>query len=113
MKPNKNEKGGTMKKRYHPAVKDLKNDYDKGKLSRREFIRYATLLGVSAMGAAQIAGVSLFSKPAYAAGVKRGGTLRIAGPVAKMTHPAQFSWVTPSNQYCSCSPGESTLYKSL
>ena len=33
-----------------------------------------------------------------AADIKRGGTLRIAGPVHKVTHPAQFSWITPTNQ---------------
>ena len=87
-----------MEKKSHPAVKDLKSDYDKGKLSRREFIRYVTLLGVSAVGATQMAGISIFSRPAHAASVKRGGTLRIAGSVMKMTHPAQLSWVTPSNQ---------------
>ncbi|THB76795.1 MAG: ABC transporter substrate-binding protein [Desulfobacteraceae bacterium] len=87
-----------MERQDHPSVQDLKSDFEKGKLSRREFIRYAALLGVSAVGATQMAGLSLFSKPAHAASIKRGGTLRIAGPVQKMTHPAQFSWVTPSNQ---------------
>ncbi|MCG8616070.1 MAG: ABC transporter substrate-binding protein [Desulfobacterales bacterium] len=87
-----------MAKECHPGINHLKRDYAKGKLSRREFIRYAALLGVSAVGAAQMTGLSLFTRPAHAGAVTRGGTLRIAGPVSKMTHPAQFSWVTPSNQ---------------
>lgn len=87
-----------MKKQFHPAVNDLRSDCEKGKLSRREFIRYATLLGVSAAGATQMAGLSMFTDKAHASAIKRGGVLRIAGPVAKITHPAQLSWVTPSNQ---------------
>lgn len=30
--------------------------------------------------------------------MKRGAKLRIASPVHKVTHPAQFSWISPSNQ---------------
>jgi peptide/nickel transport system substrate-binding protein len=33
-----------------------------------------------------------------AGGPVRGGTLRMASEVQKVTHPAQFSWVAPSNQ---------------
>jgi peptide/nickel transport system substrate-binding protein len=87
-----------MEKKIHPAINSLKNDFEKGTLSRREFIRYATLLGVSAATATQMAGISLFPKSANATAIKRGGTIRIAGPVQKITHPAQFAWVTPSNQ---------------
>ncbi len=37
-------------------------------------------------------------RKAAAASVSRGGKLRIASPVHKVTHPAQFSWISPSNQ---------------
>lgn len=86
-----------MSAKMHPAVKDLKSDFDKGKMDRREFIRFATLLGLSATAACQLAGFALPGK-ASASGIKRGGKLRIAAPVHKMTHPAQFSWICPSNQ---------------
>ena len=87
-----------MKKNgIHPAVHELKNDLDKGKLTRREFLRTATLLGMSAVAASQMAGLAL-PKKVFAAKPKRGGTLRVAAPVQKVTHPAQFSWLTPSNQ---------------
>jgi peptide/nickel transport system substrate-binding protein len=42
-----------MKKieKIHPAIYDLKVDMDKGKITRRQFLRYATLLGMSAVTA--------------------------------------------------------------
>ncbi|MBU2643071.1 ABC transporter substrate-binding protein [bacterium] len=87
-----------MARENHVLVDDLKHDLDKGRISRREFIRYAALLGVSATAATQMAGMMVFPSTAAAAAVKRGGALRIAAPVHKVTHPAQFSWISPSNQ---------------
>ena len=83
--------------KIHPAVFELKEDLDKGKLSRREFLRYAALLGVSAAAASQMAGL-IVPRRAFGARIKRGGTLRVSGAVQKVTHPAQFSWTEPSNQ---------------
>jgi len=80
-----------------PAIHELKDDVDKGKLTRREFLRFATLLGMSAVAASQMAGLAMPRK-VFAATPKRGGTLRVAAPIQKITHPAQFSWLTPSNQ---------------
>ena len=40
--------------KVHPAVEALQNDLRQGKISRRSFIRYATLLGLS-FGAATVA----------------------------------------------------------
>jgi peptide/nickel transport system substrate-binding protein len=84
------------KQTLHPAIYDLKVDMDKGKITRRDFLRYSTLLGMSAFAASQMAGLSL-AKKALAAKPKRGGVLKVAGQVQKITHPAQFSWVAPSN----------------
>jgi peptide/nickel transport system substrate-binding protein len=96
-------------KNLHPAVPYLQDQLQKGKLTRREFIRYATLLGTSVAAASMMAAVpkptdaplpetvaNLVPKPAGAP--VRGGNLRIASRVQKVTHPAQFSWVAPSNQ---------------
>ena len=83
------------KEKLHPAIYDLKVDMDNGKLTRRDFLRYATLLGMSAVAASQMAGL-MWPKKAFAAKPVRGGTLKIAGQVQKITHPAQFSWVAPS-----------------
>jgi len=85
------------KRKIHPTIPELKDDLDKGKLTRRDFLRYATLLGMSAAAAGQMIGLT-WPKKVFAAQPKRGGRLRIAAPVQKVTHPAQFSWLTPSNQ---------------
>jgi peptide/nickel transport system substrate-binding protein len=86
-----------MKEKMHSAVKELTSDFQKGRMTRREFIRFATLLGVSAAAAAQMAGLA-FPGKVLAGSVKRGGTLKVAAPVHKVTHPAQFSWISPTNQ---------------
>jgi peptide/nickel transport system substrate-binding protein len=98
----------------HPYIPELKYQYEVGKISRREFLRNATLLGMSvASASAFLAGCAqptpepTEAPPAEepgeeeepaAAGPQRGGTLRVASQVQKVTHPAQFSWVSPSNQ---------------
>jgi peptide/nickel transport system substrate-binding protein len=84
------------KRALHPAIYDLKVDMDKGKITRRDFLRYSTLLGMSAFAASQMAGLGLAQK-AFAATPKRGGVMKVVGQVQKITHPAQFSWVAPSN----------------
>jgi len=85
-----------MSNKIHPAVKDLKSDMEKGKMTRREFIRMSTLLGVSAFTATQMAGMT-FPGRAMATAIKKGGVIKIAAPVQKVTHPAQFSWISPTN----------------
>ena len=84
------------KGKMHPGVEQLRDDLRKGKISRREFLRYSCLLGLSVTAAGQIAGLT-FPTKAQAA-VKRGGVLKVSAPVHKVTHPAQFSWIAPSNQ---------------
>ncbi|MFH1122391.1 MAG: ABC transporter substrate-binding protein, partial [Pseudomonadota bacterium] len=64
---------------------------------RREFLRYATLLGMSAAAASQMSGL-MWPRKAFGAGIERGGILKVAGPVQKVTHPAQFSWIAPTQQ---------------
>jgi peptide/nickel transport system substrate-binding protein len=86
-----------MKEKMHSAVKELTRDFQKGKMTRREFIRFTTLLGVSAVAATQMAGLA-FPAKVLAGSVKRGGALKVAAPVHKVTHPAQFSWISPTNQ---------------
>ena len=92
--------------KIHQAIPDLLEDFRKGKISRREFFRYATLLGASLATARYL--TAFAPGPAYAqtpaptgaaaVAPKRGGTLRVAAQVHKLTHPAQISWVSPSNQ---------------
>jgi peptide/nickel transport system substrate-binding protein len=84
------------KQKIHPAIPELKDQMEKGKLSRREFMRYSALLGLSVTAAGQLAGMIL-PKKAAAAGIKRGGVLRVSQQVQKIDHPARFSWLMPSN----------------
>jgi peptide/nickel transport system substrate-binding protein len=85
-----------MKKieKIHPAIYDLKVDMDKGKITRRQFLRYATLLGMSAVTASQMAGL-IWPKKAIAA-QKRGGVLRFGMQVQEMADPGTYSWTQKS-----------------
>jgi len=86
-----NEKSG-----IHAQIPELLDQLDKGKLTRRDFLRYSTLLGLSLGAAASMTGIPLPGKASAA--IKRGGTFRISSPIQKVTHPAQFSWIAPSQQ---------------
>jgi peptide/nickel transport system substrate-binding protein len=102
----------------HPYVPELKNLYRQGKCTRREFLRTATLLGVSFASASAFLAACGPSEPTEAptvaaateaptaapteappppSGPTRGGTLRVATQIQKVTHPAQFSWIMPTN----------------
>ena len=77
---------------------------ERGRLSRREFIRVAALTGLAAGAAYAMAGIPA---PALAqAGTvpfvddpnaKKGGVLRVAMQVQKMEDPANFDWTQRSN----------------
>jgi peptide/nickel transport system substrate-binding protein len=82
------------KKRVHPAIPDFKVDMDKGRITRREFLRYATLLGMSTVAASQMAGFT-WPKKAFAA-QKRGGVLRFGMQVQEMADPGTYSWTQKS-----------------
>jgi peptide/nickel transport system substrate-binding protein len=90
----------------HPNVPELREQLQQGKIGRREFLRYATLLGLSLSGATALAAPAPTAAPpastpapTVAAGaIARGGKLRCASRVHSVTHPAQLSWVSPSNQ---------------
>lgn len=89
-------------KRIHPYVPELCEQLREGKVDRREFLRTATLLGVSA-GAAygmagKILGTDMVSGPAVAQETpKKGGSFRVSMQVQEMTDPATFDWTQKSN----------------
>jgi len=83
-------------KKIHPGIHDLKDSLEKGKITRRDFLRYATLLGMSAAAASQMIGFTWPGK-ASAENIKRGGVLKISQQIQKIDHPARFSWLMPSN----------------
>lgn len=92
----------------HPYIPKAQKLLSQGRMSRREFLRMATLLGAS-YGTAQIlaacGGTAATEAPAAgeaaapSGGIKRGGTLRVATRVVAVDHPARFSWVYDANQF--------------
>jgi len=74
----------------------LVDRFENGKLTRREFLRYAALLGISMSAASSLIGLTRL-QPTLATTIKRGGILKIAAAVHKVTHPAQLSWGAPAN----------------
>ncbi len=88
--------------RLHPEIPKLIKDLKAKKVSRREFLRTSTLLGLSATAAYGIAGKITgrgFMPVANADGhePKMGGTLRISMEIQEMTDPATFDWIPKSN----------------
>jgi peptide/nickel transport system substrate-binding protein len=91
----------------HPYIPELKSLYDAGRCSRREFLRTATLLGMSAAAASALVSCGPEETPTEAPTEapteeatdrpQRGGTLRVASRIQQVTHPAQFSWIMPTN----------------
>ena len=85
----------------HPLVPTLKRQLVERQIERREFLRYATLLGMAAPTAyafvAKVTGEKLIA-PAEAQGVlPRGGTLRLAMRCQDLKSPHTYSWVESSN----------------
>lgn len=119
------KKSNISKKRMeqiHPYIPEMYDQLKQGRVSRRDFLRMATLLGMGA-GAATIAaqcgspaqpadsGASGGSSgggeeapaqeeaaaPAATGGPKRGGTWRSSMQLQLLDHPARLSWVEGAN----------------
>ena len=88
-------------KQQHPGVAQMKDALAEGKCSRREFIRTAALLGISApiaygMASAIVGEQILPPMLTPARAQKKGGTLRFGMVVQEMADPATFDWVEKS-----------------
>ncbi len=59
----------------HPYIPELKEQYRQGKVTRREFLRLATLLGMSAASAKYFVGDALAAPITAPRAVTRGGTM--------------------------------------
>ena len=86
----------------HPYIPKLVRLLKDKKVDRREFLRTATLLGMSSAAAYGVAGRILGDgvvEPVLAqdAEPKMGGILRCSMPVQEMADPATFDWVERSN----------------
>lgn len=88
-------------KRVHPFVPELCEQLREGAVGRREFLRTATLLGVSATAAysmlGQITGEDMVPVAKAEGTPKKGGTLKMAMVVQEMTDPSTFDWTEKSN----------------
>ncbi len=86
--------------REHPYVPTLKERLAAGRVDRREFLRTATLLGISA-GAAYAFADKLAGGPSVAlaqtAAMPKGGALRIAALVNEVKSPHTFFRLEQSN----------------
>ncbi len=78
----------------------VKKQFAEGKMSRREFLRYGTLLGLSATAAyafmGKVTGRNM-AAPAAAQDIPRGGTARISMRVIEVTSPHNYNWVYDAN----------------
>ena len=86
--------------REHPYIPTLKRQLAAGRVDRREFLRTATLLGISA-GAAyafadKLAGGSSGAR-AQTAAMPKGGAVRIAALVNEVKSPHTFFRLEQSN----------------
>src|SRR5437879_12801050 len=84
----------------HVLIPRLKRQRVERQIDRREFLRYATFLGMSAPAAyafaGRIAGQPLVA-PAAAQNLPRGGTLRLGMRCQDLKSPHTYSWVESSN----------------
>jgi peptide/nickel transport system substrate-binding protein len=101
------------KKHLHPGIYEAQDRLRQGRMSRREFLRIATLLGASVPTAYVLAACGAPATPttaatqavagataaptiaptAAAAAIKRGGTIRVGTQVKAIDHPARYSWI--------------------
>lgn len=84
-----------MTDKKHPVIEKAGREFAEGKLGRRDFLRIATLLGMSAASAYALVGLPM---PAIAQGApKKGGTLRLGMRVQDLKNPATYSWIEGAN----------------
>ena len=89
-----------MSDKEHKLIGSLRQQLSDRVMDRREFVRYATLLRLSApaayMMAGKIAGEDFIPR-AQAQDMPKGGVIKFAMRVPKVDNPHTFSWVYDSN----------------
>lgn len=86
-----------MEKTTHPYVPTLVTDLKAGAVSRRDFLRKATLLGVSATAAYAMAGMSMPFGMARADEMPKGGNLRVGMRCMEIKDPHLADFAEKSN----------------
>jgi peptide/nickel transport system substrate-binding protein len=104
-KPNANN--------IHPLIPEAQEQLRRGEISRRDFLRFSTLLGLSLSSATLMAACQPATPEAAApaaptaipvvappaGGIRRGGILRAATRIERVDHPARFSLVSQSHPW--------------
>ncbi|WP_129673614.1 ABC transporter substrate-binding protein [Candidatus Chloroploca sp. Khr17] len=98
--------------RIHPGIEQAQTQLQQGRISRRDFLRVATLLGASLPFASVLAacggGTTTTAPPPVdpvapaeptLGAIKRGGVLRVGIAVQAVDHPARFSWTESANAF--------------
>jgi peptide/nickel transport system substrate-binding protein len=80
----------------HPMIAGLRAQLAAGRLARRDFLRLATLLGMSAGAAAAMAGITA-TPLALAKQRGRGGRLVFGAEVQPLNDPHALAWLAPAN----------------
>ncbi len=85
--------------REHSYIPTLRQQLAEGKIDRREFLRTATLLGLSAGAAYAFVGKVTGERfvPRAKAAMPQGGTMRMALRIIDVKDPHTYSWVRDSN----------------
>lgn len=85
--------------REHPHIRKLGELLANGGIARREFLRFSTLLGLSAAAAYTMVGLpaGIGVSSARAQEKPRGGTVRISMRVQQVENPHAFTWLMDSN----------------
>ena len=84
----------------HPHIPELREKLRRGEINRRDFLRTATLLGMSTAAAYAMAGLRPGNgviPAAHAQTPKKGGNLRVSMNVKEMTDPATYDWSEKGN----------------
>ena len=85
----------------HPVIPELAEKLANGEVSRRDFIRTSTLLGLSAGAAYTMAGkligTALVPRALAQGTPKQGGTLRVGMAVKAINDPATYDWSEKGN----------------
>lgn len=86
--------------RHHPAIGRLVEQLERRRIGRRDFLRTATLLGLSAPLAYGIVGRVLGEGAVPAARAEtpqRGGIVRVSMRIPDLRHPHTYSWAYDAN----------------
>jgi peptide/nickel transport system substrate-binding protein len=76
----------------NPNIDLVKRQFAEGRIDRREFLRYATLLGLAAPAAYAFADGAAPIRSARADTMPKGGALRVGNRVKDIKNPHTYSW---------------------